>query len=88
MERAANNAVVLRADLQFRIKGNHYALWKMNIGKVFDAFNQFTEPSTTIFGTGVTYGYSSPVGPVEVTLMTASGTWKPILFINLGYWIH
>jgi NTE family protein len=88
MERASNHAVVLRADLQYRIRGNHYAIWKTNIGKTFDAFDQFMDASATVFGTGLTYGYSSPVGPVEVTLMAASGSWKPMLFINLGYWIH
>jgi len=88
MERASNQAIVLRADLQCRLRGNHYAIWKTNIGKSFDAFDQFTDASTTVFGTGLTYGYSSPVGPVEVTVMAASDSWKPILFINLGYWIH
>ncbi len=88
MDRAANHAVVLRADLQYRIKGNHYAIWKTNIGKAFDRFSEVTDPSTTLFGTGLTYGYSSPVGPLEITLMAASGSWVPILFINFGYWIR
>ena len=32
MERAADFGMVLRADLQYNIKGNHYVIWKNNIG--------------------------------------------------------
>jgi NTE family protein len=88
MARASNHAMVLRADLQFRIRGNHYIIWKNNFGKVFDDFNTLGDASTSMFGSGFTYGYASPVGPVEVTLMASSESWKPILFINLGYWIR
>jgi NTE family protein len=88
MERASNHALILRADLQYRIRANHYAILKMNVGKSFNAFDQFKETVANLAGLGLTYGYSSPVGPVEITLMSSTTSKKPILFVNLGYWIR
>lgn len=88
MERASNNALILRADLQYRLRTNHYLMLKMNAGKTYDTFAQFTDKTTTIAGLGLTYGYSSPVGPVEITFMGSTHSSKPFLFINLGYWIR
>ncbi len=88
MSRAANHAMVLRADVQFRVKGNHYMTLKTNIGKTFDEFSQFSEAAATLYGAGLTYGYASPVGPVEVTLMGSNDSKRPMVFVNLGYWIR
>jgi NTE family protein len=88
MERASNHAIIIRADLQFRIRNNYFFIWKNNIGKSFDDFSQFREKSTNMAGMGITLGYSSPVGPVELTLMGSSGNKRPIIFINLGYWVR
>lgn len=88
MERAANHAILLRADLQFNVKGNHYVLWRNNIAQSFDKFNQLLDLPSMILGTGLTYGYATPVGPLEATLMISNNTWKPLLFINIGYWIR
>jgi NTE family protein len=88
MERASNHALILRADLQFQIRTNHYLTLKVNAGKSFNEFGQFTGSSANLAGLGLTYGYSSPVGPVEITLMSSTTSKKPMLFINLGYWIR
>jgi NTE family protein len=88
MERASNHAMILRTDLQFRLRTNHYLILKLNIGKSFNRFDEFSETTSSLAGMGLTYGYSSPVGPVEVTLMGSSTSRTPILFVNLGYWIR
>jgi len=88
MERAANHAVILRSDFQYNIKGNHYMLWRNNIAQSFDHFEQLWDLSNLIFGTGITYGFASPIGPIEATLMISNNTWKPGLFVNIGYWIR
>ena len=88
MERAANHALLLRGDFQFNVKGNHYVLWRNNIGRSFDDFENIFDLKEMIFGTGITYGYATPVGPLEATLMISDNTWKPVLFINIGYWIR
>ena len=79
---------IIIGDLQYNIKGNHYLLWRNNIGQSFDKLEQIYDMSELIFGTGLTYGYASPVGPIEATLMISNNTWKPALFINIGYWIR
>jgi len=88
MERSGNFGLVFRGDLQYNIKGNHYLILRNNIGKSFNTFTEFKDTKTILAGTGFTYGYASPVGPVEVTLMAANGDYRPILFVNLGYWMR
>lgn len=88
MERASNHALVLRTDLQYRFRTNHFLILKLNAGKSFNAFSQFSDKASNLAGIGLTYGYSSPVGPVEITLMGSNTSKKPILFVNLGYWIR
>ena len=88
MERASNQAIILRADLQYRFRANHYMILKMNVGKSFNKLSQFSEAKSNLAGLGMTYGYSSPVGPVEISLMGSTTSKKPIVFINLGYWIR
>ncbi len=88
MERAGNHAAVLRADLQYNYKGNHYFLWRNNIAQSFDTFKEITDLKALLVGTGLTYGFASPVGPIEATLYISNNTWKPGLFVNIGYWIR
>ncbi len=88
MERASNNALIIRTDLQYRLRTNHYLTLKLNFGKSFNKFSEFDDTSTNLAGLGLTYGYASPVGPVEITLMSSTTSKKPILFVNLGYWIR
>jgi len=88
MERAANHTVILSGDFQYNVKGNHYVLWRNNIAQLFDHLEQIVDLPELIYGTGLTYGYASPVGPIEATLMISNNTWKPGLFINIGYWIR
>ncbi len=87
MERAANHAMVGVINLQFNIKGNHYAIWKNNAGKSFNYFHELKKHETSLFGTGLTYGYSTPFGPIEGTVMISNNSLKPLIFINIGYWI-
>lgn len=88
MERAANHAVILQGDFQYNVKGNHYVLWRNNIAQSFDKLEQISDLPELIFGTGLTYGFASPIGPVEATLMISNNTWKPGFFVNIGYWIR
>jgi NTE family protein len=88
MERASNHALILRADIQYRIRNNHYLTLKLNAGKSYNNLAQFLDSKSDLAGLGLTYGYASPVGPAEITLMGSTASKKPILFINLGYWIR
>jgi len=87
MERAADNSLIGQLDFQFNIKGNHFLLWRNNVGKSFNDLAEFKKYSSTLFGTGLTYGYSTPFGPIECTMMISNNTLKPLIFINIGYWI-
>lgn len=88
MERASNHALILRTDLQYNIHSNHYLTLKLNVGKSFNTLSEFSYSGNNLAGMGLTYGYSSPVGPLEVTLMGSTTNSRPMLFVNLGYWIR
>ncbi len=88
MERAANHAAIIKGDFQYNIRGNHYVLWRNNIAQSFDLLENMFNLPTVIYGTGLTYGFASPVGPLEATLMISNNTWKPMIFVNMGYWIR
>ena len=87
MERAADHSLIGKADFQFNVKGNHYVSWRNNVGQSFNNMNELRNFSEILVGTGITYGYSTPFGPIEGTIMVSNNTWKPLLFINIGYWI-
>lgn len=88
MERSGNHAVILRADFQYNLKGNQYILWRNNFAQSFDRLDEMFNLPTLIGGTGLTYGYASPIGPIEATLFLSNNSWKPGIFINIGYWIR
>ena len=87
MEVAANHSLIARTDFQYNIKGNHFLLWRNNLGKSFNTLDEFRQSSSTLFGTGLTYGYSTPFGPIEATMMISNNSLRPLIFINIGYWI-
>ena len=49
-------------------------------------FDDMWKPENYMLGYGVSYGYDSFLGPIEVTLMASNINPKPILFLNLGFW--
>jgi NTE family protein len=87
MERAANHSAIVRADFQYNVSGDHYISWRNNAGKSFNDYAEFKQYSSTFFGTGLTYGYDTPLGPIEGTIMISNSSMKPLFFINIGYWI-
>ncbi len=87
MERAANHALIGQLNFQFNVKGNHYVLWKNNAGKSFNDFKELKKYKSSLFGSGLTYGYNTPFGPIEGTVMISNNSLKPLIFINIGYWI-
>jgi NTE family protein len=86
MQRSDYSALVAGCDLQYEFHHNHYLILKYNIGKTERHPGKLLWLANSIQGLGLTYGYNSPIGPVEFTVMASNYTNKTLTFINLGYW--
>ena len=86
MQRSDYSALVAGCDLQFEFRHNHFLILKYNIGKTERKPEKLLLLANSIQGIGLTYGYNSPIGPIEFTVMASNYTNKTLTFINLGYW--
>jgi len=86
MQHSGLHALIERVDLQWQMWNDNFFLLKGNIGKaVMDRKELFT-PKNIVYGYGVGYGYRSPIGPLEINLMTSNQNPKLSWFLNIGYW--
>lgn len=85
MQRSDYSAMVAGCDLQYEFRHNHFLILKYNIGKTEHEPDKLLKLTKVIQGIGLTYGYNSPLGPVELTVMTSNYTNKALTIINLGY---
>ena len=80
------NALILRADLRYKLLKDHYLFLKPNVGIISNKTNIFNfDKNEFIYGAGLTYSYNSLIGPVELTLMSAVNSGFDVFF-NLGFW--
>ena len=85
MQRSDYSAMVAGCDLQYEFRHNHFLILKYNIGKTEHKPEKLLQLTNAIQGIGLTYGYNSPLGPIELTVMTSNYSNKVLTFINLGY---
>jgi len=86
MQRSDYSAIVAGCDLQYEFHHDHYLILKYNVGKTSHIPKNLLLTTNAFHGIGITYGYNSPVGPIELTVMASNYTNKLLNFINLGYW--
>lgn len=80
------HAAALRMKVQYNFYKKLYATFLLDGGSAEYDFDEFYNPENWFAGYGVTMGYDSFIGPLEVTLMGSSLNSKPMLFLNLGFW--
>jgi NTE family protein len=86
MQQTGLHTLIERLDLQWELWKDNFLLLKGNVGKtVIYRKNLFTLNDMAV-GYGVGFGYRSPIGPLEINLMTSNKNPKPTWFINIGYW--
>jgi NTE family protein len=86
MQRSAENALVGRLDIRYEFAHNHFLSLKSNVGKLTNKVSELYLFDKFIYGFGLTYGYNTYLGPLELTLMTS--TEDPVLqtYVNIGFW--
>jgi NTE family protein len=79
-------ALMGKAHLQFNFAKKLYATVLLDVGNCTLEFDDLFDFDQWVAGYGISIGYDSFIGPVELTLMGSNYTNTPLLFLNLGYW--
>ena len=81
-----NNQLIFGSYLQAKILKNHYASLFMNIANLENRFEQLSLTDYKYLGYGMTYGYDSPLGPINFIWSYSPYTKKGLFNLSLGYW--
>jgi NTE family protein len=79
-------AALIRIKLQYNFYKKLYLTARSDLGSNQVKFDQVFKSSYIIAGYGLTAGYNSFIGPVELTIMASNLNPKPMLFLNIGFW--
>ncbi len=89
MEIIGRNALIARLDLQTEIAKNHFITLKVNGAKTDPIFEKLFDLSAneSIFnGYGISYGYNSMIGPIELTVYGSDSHDEIRSYISIGFW--
>lgn len=86
MQRAGNHAIVGKLNLQCELWKDNFLTLRSNIGKSTQDRKELLNTDNLLFGYGASYGYRSPIGPMEITLMRSNIKRSLSVFINIGFW--
>jgi NTE family protein len=79
------NALIGRIDVQYEFMKNFYAIPKWNVGFRSGYLDDIFTEHRMINGYGLTLGVSTPLGPIEVTIMSSDYTNDVNGYFRLGY---
>jgi NTE family protein len=86
IEKTGNQMTVGNLAWQYRASRNLYVTLKIDVGYIENSFSKVLKDPKVYIGTGLTLGYDSFIGPLQLTLMGSNSNKKMLGFINLGYW--
>ncbi|MGC9343115.1 MAG: hypothetical protein ACP5E3_10465, partial [Bacteroidales bacterium] len=86
MERASSDALIIGGDLQFRLFPDIYIVLKANIGNLRNDFKELLTTDNLLGGYGITFGYDSWIGPIEVSALKGVRRKGLNGFLNIGFW--
>lgn len=84
VEMLPSKVVAASLKLRQRMGKNQYLTFVGNVALTSDSFKHLFADEF-IYGGGVTYGYDTAVGPMEISLYWSDLTEKPDFLINLGF---
>ena len=86
MQHSGLHTWIERLDFQWEMWNENYLLIKANVGKAVMDRKNLLNLNNMVYGYGIGYGYRSPIGPLEINLMTSNQNPRLSWFINIGYW--
>jgi NTE family protein len=84
LEYKSLNCAIARCNVQYEIFSRNFIVLKINGGAMNDSLNNLTKRNHTMSGYGLTYGYNSLLGPIELTLMDSPEN-DLITYLNVGF---
>ncbi len=85
MEVSGMSALVASAGLQYEPFSNIFIILRGNMGKLAEIFKDLFNDREILYGYGLTLGYNSIIGPIELSLMRGGVKNKFIFYVNIGY---
>ena len=79
-------ALVARVKLQCNVYKKLYLTMRADAGSAEFTYSDLFAGKNYRFGYGLTAGYDSFIGPLEVSVMGSNVNKGLMLFLNLGYW--
>ncbi|NVK28770.1 MAG: patatin-like phospholipase family protein [Flavobacteriia bacterium] len=86
MELFGRNALTLRADLWYEAFDNHFFTIHANVGKLEATFNDLFSSDVLLDGYGLSYGYNSAIGPLELFITKSTNHSDLLTYVRLGFW--
>ncbi len=86
MEIASKNVLCLKMDLQLRFFSKIYLIGTVNAGNFKYYFNDLFTTGNILSGYGITAGYHSLIGPLEIIVSRSSNHGGFQGFVRIGYW--
>ncbi len=86
MEKVSGNALILAGDLQYELFPDIYLILKGNIGNIKNNFDDLFTADDILGGIGITAGYESWIGPIELNVSKSANRSGLTGFVNIGFW--
>lgn len=86
MELFGRNALTARADLWYEAFDNHFFTAHVNVGKLEATVNDLFSSDVLLDGYGFSYGYKSPIGPLELFVTRSTNHSDLLTYVRLGFW--
>jgi NTE family protein len=78
-------ALTAKMKFQYNVYRNLFLTARADLGTNVTELNGLLDARNLMCGYGLTAGYNSFIGPVEVTLMGSNLNPGPMIFVNIGY---
>lgn len=85
IERLGLYTAVARMDIQYNIARKQYLTVNFDTGNTSLTFEELSNFKNVIAGYGLTYGYESFIGPIELSFMGSNTSPKLKFFVNIGF---
>jgi NTE family protein len=85
-QRIGYYAVAVKAHLQYNLIKKIYLTALLDVGSNTIELDDLFASRSWICGYGISAGYDSFIGPIQLTLTGSNIHEDPMIFLNLGYW--
>lgn len=79
-------AAVAALNLRYQFITHHYVSIVLNVGESDYSLESIINPDNYFKGAGISYGYDSMIGPLELSIMGSDVHKGVLAYFNLGFW--